>query len=133
GPAGRSGRYMHHMGDLAGRGASLEPLLDFQIEIDGARAGERLGAPDVVQQNLGEPPVAHRAECFRHAAEPVAGRGPWQAERARAIGQELGIEKALRGAGELEGKVWWRKCYDLVGGFVVVEIIVIVLHEENRS
>src|SRR5262249_25384591 len=24
-------------------------------------------------------------------------------------------------------------CYDLVGGFVVVEIIVIILHEENRS
>jgi len=73
------------------------------------------------------------SECFRHAAEPVAGRGPWQAERARAIGQKLGIEKALRGAGELEGKVRRRKCYDLVGGFVVVEIIVIILHEENRS
>src|SRR5262249_43751906 len=58
GPAGRIGRDMHHMGDLACRGASLEPLLDFEIEIDGARAGERLGAPNVVQQNLGKPPVA---------------------------------------------------------------------------
>src|SRR5262249_40622384 len=98
---GRIGRYMHQMGDLAGRGASLEPLLDFQIEIDSARAGERLRAPNVVQQNLGKPPVANRAECFRHAAEPVAGRGPWQAERARSIGQKLGIEKTLCGAGEL--------------------------------
>jgi len=68
---------MHHMGDLARRGASLEPLLDFEIEIDGARAGERLGAPNVVQQNLGKPPVADRAECLGHAAEAVAGRGPW--------------------------------------------------------
>jgi len=39
----------------------------------------------------------------------------------------------LGGAGELQGKVRRRKCYDLVGGFVVVEIIVVVLHEENRS
>ncbi len=64
---------MHHMGDFACRGASLEPLLDFQIKIDGARAGERLGAPDVVQQNLGKPPVANRAECLGHPTEPVAG------------------------------------------------------------
>src|SRR5262249_18095701 len=109
---------MHHMGDLARRSARLEPLLDFEIEIDGARAGQRLGAPDVVQQNLGKPPVADGAECFRHAAGPVAGRGPRQAQRARAIGQELGIEKALRGAGELEGKVRRGESYGLAAWVV---------------
>ena len=123
---------MDQMGNLGCRAAGFQPFLDFGIDIDRAGARQRQRAANVIKENLGEPSITDRAEAFGHAPRPVGSRRPWQPERARHIRQELGIIHRLRGAGELQHEERRREGHDLVGRLVVIEIIVIVLHEKDR-
>ncbi len=124
---------MHHMRDVLGRRARRQPFFHLRIEIDGARTGHRLGAADVVKQDLGQSTEPDRAEAFRHAPWPIRGRRIGQAQRASGVRKEFRVVDALRRAGQLQHEVRRRKGDDLVGGFVIIKIIVIVLEKEDRS
>ena len=83
-----------------------------------SRSGRRLGLP--------------RDDHADEAVAPVRCGRPRQTARSPDVRQEFRIEHALRGARELQHEIRGRKGNDLVGRFVVVEIVVVVLNEEDR-
>ena len=120
------------MRNIRRRRARQQPTLRLRIDVHGARPGERASAADIVKQDFRQAPIAERAPTLRNRLFGVANRAPGQAQRTIRIGQEFRIVKALRGARQLQLKPHRRKRDDLIPGFVVIEVVVIVLQKKYR-
>ena len=93
---------------------------------------QRHRAAYVVEQDFRKLAVAQCAEGFAYAGRAIGRGRSGKAERTIPVGQVFGIIELARGAGEREHEGIRRKRDDVVGRLVIVEIIVIVLHEEDR-
>lgn len=76
-------------------------------------------------------PEPQRAKALRHLRATVRRR-PWEVRRTRRVGQKLRVVHPLGRARELELKPNRREGDDLIGAFVVVEVVVVVLQEKHR-
>ncbi len=119
------------MRGIRARHARLEPFLDKRRHKGCARAGQRDVAAAVVKQEFHQFSVAQGAEALRDPGWTVRGRRTRQPERPSGIGQELRVVEQLGGSRQTEHERIGRKAHELVVGFVVLEIIVVILQEER--
>jgi hypothetical protein len=130
-PTGRSRWNIDHMRRVGPRHAVLEPGLDLGRHEYRARPVHGQVAPAVVHQHLGKTPVAQRAVALRDTGRPVRRGGRGQSERTHRVRQKFRVVKVLRCTPGSHHERVRREADETIVRLVVLEVVVVVLHEEH--
>src|SRR5258706_10507958 len=135
-PTRRVRRDVHQMDDVFGCGTSLKPSLHIGSDKHRCWSCKCNSPPYVIKKHLGEPPITQGAKALGQARRTIRGLvwiiRSWKSWRSVRIRQEFGIPKALRGPCGLQHEIVGRKVIGLIGGFMIVEMMVLVLQKEHR-
>ena len=130
-PTGRSRWNVDHMRRVGPRHAVAEPGLDLGWHEYRTRPVHGRVAPAVVHQHLGRDARSAACRSSRDAGRPVRRGGRGQSERTHRVRQKFRIVEVLRRTPGSHHERVRREADETIVRLVVLEVVVVVLHEEH--